>query len=666
MCTFTYTHLECGHRNRDHVDTNNCRYFARIDLHCQPDNPQHIERGTTVVTRKKDGLCDKCIREAQEEREIAALMREQREAAKAKQAEAEAYSKQQATREEKLRKARRRETARLIQEKLDREEAERLQKEEYDRVEQEAKVEKEFQIRQERMRREDKDARRETYAAAERRRKADEEEHERKQEEQAKKERVAARRKKEKTDLQEKLAKEEEIWQQRKYQERAELEAAQQAREEAEHQDELRRIEEEAARKRRQREDEDEAEHLQKEQAKGVRNAFKAANKGKRRDEETELNRYYKDGIERQERAVEEERERLARWQSDHAATEPWHKEQFERNEILRKGVHAREERKNQDRGADYTRNIAQDKAHPEARDRERKELEHKLAQQRTASEAKAVSATPGDLLPHAPKPPIEYNKMVGHVGAPEIGPYTLGNGRRAPLHESQKVPTQSNSPATPSLSFKPALSPMARLGGTVYSSPTDWKVQQPNVTSTPSTPDWKKNGHSRRGSRNIPPDEEPAMDPVLQRRLDAQRRKCEEEDATKAAMNGNATSEATQISTSTVPSLSNPNATAIPANPKSFQPQVPIRLTPPPLTRPKPALKPKPNNTGPVPTMPALRLPTRIRVDSAAGEGLAVSKEYDDESAWEESDRYTMRAQRLSQAEFDKQRRIGWAGDQP
>ena len=587
-------------------------------------------------------------------------MREQREAAKAKQADAVAYSKQQAAWEEEQRKARRLETARLIREKLDREEAERLQKKEYDRVEQEGKAEKEYQTKQECIRREDEEARRGRHAAAERRRKDAEEE-------QARKERTAARRKKEKADLQEKLAKEEEIWQQRKRQEKVKQDAAQQAREEAEHQDELRRIEEEAARKRRQREDEDKTERLREEQAKEARKAVKAANEGKRRDEEAELERRCKEDIERQKRVEQEERERLARRQSDDAEMDRWRKEQIERSEALKKRVHAREEQQKLDGEAECARKIAQENADSEARDREREELEHKLAQQRAASEARAVSATPTSLLPSAPKFPIEYNKMVGNVGAPEIGPYTFGNGRRAPLHESQKIPAQLKSPASPPPSFKPALAPVARLGGTIYSSPTDWKVQQPNVTSTPSTPDWKKNGHPRTGFKSLPLIEEPAMDPVLQRRLDAQRRKCEEEEeAAKAAMGGNATLKATPNVTSTVPSLANPNATTRSANPTCSPPQVQMKPTPPPPTKPKPTLLPKPNTTGPVPTILALKLPTRTRVDSAAAESLAVGKQCNDKSAWEEPDSYTIRAQRLSQTAFDKHRRVGWTGDQP
>lgn len=100
MCKFTYTHLECGHRKRDHIDTSSCTYFDQTSVHCQPDNREHKERGTTVLTVKRKGTCSDCLRAA-EEANLAFAIKESLEAA-----EKNKNAREEAIRAEKDRKER--------------------------------------------------------------------------------------------------------------------------------------------------------------------------------------------------------------------------------------------------------------------------------------------------------------------------------------------------------------------------------------------------------------------------------------------------------------------------------------------------------------------------------------------------------------------------------
>lgn len=63
-------------------------------------------------------------------------------------------------------------------------------------------------------------------------------------------------------------------------------------------------------------------------------------------------------------------------------------------------------------------------------------------------------------------------------------------------------------------------------------------------------------------------------------------------------------------------------------------------------------------------PSAPAADVATRVRVDSAvATPAVGTPTDDIDESAWDEPDSRTLRAQLLSQDKFGRQRRAGWSG---
>lgn len=478
-------------------------------------------------------------------------MRDQRKAAKANQTDAEVYSKEQAAWEEKQREARLRETAREIQERLDKE----MENQERER--------------------------------------------------QAEEDRENARRQKEINDLQDQLAKEEEAKRKRKLKQKAKEAAVQKEKAEAEHRENLRRIQEEAERKQRQQEIDDE------------------------------------DVIRKQAEIEETERQQKAH---------------SERNEALRKEIQAERDRKRQEDDAAHAEKLALKKAEDDRLKREEEELQRILAQRKAAGESNEPASPPNNPAPPTPKSPVDYSKMVGSVRAPEIGPYTIG-GRRVPIHESQKIPEQPKTPMTPAHKAGPA--PIARLGGIVQASPSsmEWKPPQASTPGTPCTPNWQKNPRPHSVSKGIPTPPEPAIDPVLAAKLEKRRAWEAENEAQEASKPPSGESEWAQVD---APKPTSPAPSSKPASPPLTKPLSPAG------TRPKPPVKPKriSSATSPQLPSPAAEMPTHVRVDSAFATPVLGSKTGEDDSAWDEPDSRTMRAQRLSQDRFGKQRRAGWSAE--
>lgn len=554
MCEFTYTFLECNHRKQDHIDTSSCEYFDRTGVHCQPDNPQQCrERGTTVTTRNRSGICDDCIRKAEQKR-------------------------------------------------LDREEGERLLKLDNER---------------------EKKARRER----------------------AEQEREEARRNKEIDDLRKQLAEQEKAKRELKQQKKAK-EAAAQA--EARHQDKLRLIKEEAERKQRQQDRDDEDERIRRKEFKKAREALEAANAHKKSEEEAEAA-----DLDRQQQELDARKAALQREEQAHA-----HKLKQAQDASHAQGLAKRKAK------------LLQDQLDLETQERAASELALHLARQKAAAEAQFEEQPPltpnPPTTPSTPHTPVDYSKLVGNVGLPTFGPYTIG-GRRAPMHASQNSPHESPSPASPPANFKPAPAPVARLGGIVHAAPgvMEWKPPATSIPTTPTTPHWQASPRPRAVSNRVP-SEEPVMDPVLQRRLSAQRRKCEVEEAAKREGLQTSTGvygDADVFSTHERPDAS-PASIVQPQTSATSPPPPPP--PPPPMTKPKPPVKPKrvSSSSSPQRTSPALEMPARIRVDSAAATPVLGNKTGDDESAWDEPDSRALRAQRLSQDKFAKQRRAGWSGE--
>ncbi|OSS44212.1 hypothetical protein B5807_11121 [Epicoccum nigrum] len=218
MCVFTYTHLDCGHRLQDHIDTGSCNYFEHTGVHCQPDSRQHRERGTQVLTRKRSGECADCrqkIQDGWDASELAAAVKASLAAAEKErmsQLKREQRYREDVERADQAEKARlARDRARLAQEDNDREAEREKRRKEERRARKEAEKEKK---RQEELRLADKEARR--------LRRADE-----------------RRRENEAAEMQARRAELEQAEHERKLQMRREEEAWYREREEAEHQQRL-------------------------------------------------------------------------------------------------------------------------------------------------------------------------------------------------------------------------------------------------------------------------------------------------------------------------------------------------------------------------------------------------------------------------------------------
>lgn len=172
MCIFTYTHLDCGHRKQDHIDTSSCNYFEHNGVHCQPDSRQHRERGTQILTQKRAGNCADCAQKIQngwDPKELAAAIKASLDAAGQ---DSDARRREQKRREdiqradqaEKARLARDR--TRLAQEQIDREAEKEGRRKEERRLRKEAEKE---QRRQEEIRLADEETRRQKRADQKRR-----------------------------------------------------------------------------------------------------------------------------------------------------------------------------------------------------------------------------------------------------------------------------------------------------------------------------------------------------------------------------------------------------------------------------------------------------------------------------------------------------------------
>ena len=418
MCIFTYTHLDCGHRQQDHIDTSSCTYFEHTGVHCQPDSRQHRERGTQVLTRKWSGECADCRQKIQDGWDASELAA----AVKASLAAAEKERTSQLKREQKYRedveradqaeKARlARDRARLAQEDDDREAEREKRRREERRARKEAEKEKR---RQEELRLADKEARR--------LRRADE-----------------RRRENEAAEMQARRAEMEQAEHERKLQMRREEEAWYREREEAEHQQRL---------------------QAEKDQLKA--------------------------------RQVREETEALERQRAAEAQREAALKQQLQQLQDEEARRHLTAE---QDAARRAQEELAAKKAANDA-------MERTLLAR--AIDQISPSSTPPPPAPSSKPVVLDPASLIGTHAPAEYGHMRIGN-RPVPLHPSQKHAHQlSSNPATPSTGRMP-LTPMARLGGTITSSPTAYTVHAPNAVGTPTTagatPQWKRSLLSRNNS---------------------------------------------------------------------------------------------------------------------------------------------------------------------
>ncbi|KAF1930272.1 uncharacterized protein M421DRAFT_418588 [Didymella exigua CBS 183.55] len=451
------------------------------------------------------------------------------------------------------------------------------------------------------------------------------------------------RRQQELAEAREQIAREDELEQERKRQEKVKKNAE---RKEAEHQESLRRLKEDADRKRAE------------------------DNKAERRRAAAEERRREESELERRQREINAQ------------------------NVALEKAAQEAEEG---EEDAEHAKRVAQMEADVKAAERE---LQRKLAQRRVVSETEPTSPTPTEqalplsrLTSPSTRSSVDYGVVIGHHGPQELGHGMLG-GRRIPLHESQKRPEPLKTPISPPIKRGPAA--INRLGGTIDSSPYDYKIQQPSLVATPGmpTPDWRKNARPTSASRSIPTPEPTGATFELEARL-AKRRAWEAEQEKLEA-------EKTEPDWEIVNQPA--NSSAIPTKPTSPALQAPTMSTSPPPTypvvpplahpklgfatpSPSPAIsKPKPpvpvkripSTSSPsqmpsIPTPPPLpSLPTRLRIDSAAPSPQVGSKRGDDwdDDESEDEDRFgndgawddkMTRKQFSAEDVFGEQRRKGW-----
>lgn len=385
--------------------------------------------------------------------------------------------------------------------------------------------------------------------------------------------------------------------------------------------DEIRRQEDldEIAREKRRKREEDrrEAEHQEK-----LRRKRDDAN---RRQAE-------RDEAERQEAA---EQQRI-----EQAEFERRQKEIEDQNQVL---ARAAQEAKDRDGAAERL-------ARMEAEEAAASELDRKLTQRRFASETQATPAPPPEQIrtkakPASPptKPTVDIAGVIGNHGSPELG-YGMIGGRRIPIHESQRRPEPLKTAAPPPVKRGPT--PISRLGGTIASSPHDYKIQQPSLVATPGTPtpDWKKNIRKTSVSTPVPAPESTGVDAELRARL-AKQRAWEAEQEKKAASDAHqendepdwevinkpisSTTPATPISPPptypVVPPLAHPKLeSASPALPAKRKPPVPVKrmssASSPSCPTPVSAQTAHASTHPSIPTPPPISsLPSRMRVDSAA-----------------------------------------------
>ena len=222
------------------------------------------------------------------------------------------------------------------------------------------------------------------------------------------------------------------------------------------------------------------------------------------------------------------------------------------------------------------------------------------------------LSQVASPLKPAEKPAPRTVDFSLPAIGGQNIGRFTVGT-RHMPIHPSQEIkePTTPKSPITPS-----SLSPIARLGGTIAPSIPTMRESRGPIIHTSSAP------HARAGLRNtsgprrqLPPRDEPYVDPKLKAVM-AKRRQWEEE---------------AEDTASNVPS------TLI--TPLQSASNIPTR------------------------TSTLTRLPTSgqspTHAESAASEVTGAAEE-----AWDEEDDKTIRAKRISRFDFNKNRRTGWGGD--
>ncbi|KAL1600442.1 hypothetical protein SLS60_006827 [Paraconiothyrium brasiliense] len=385
--------------------------------------------------------------------------------------------------------------------------------------------------------------------------------------------------------------------------------------------------------------------------------------------------------LERKKDAEHKERLRLQKAEHDRKLAE-------KANEARRLREAARKAQEVADEQIRYNREVGIEHQHEADEDRverEKEELNRKLAREKATEAAEAASPPPGNPTNLMPKTAVDYSTLVGHHGHQEIGHGMLGN-RRIPLHESQKRAEPTKPSTTPG--FKPAPSPMASLARPVQSSPTDYRIPQPSLTALPgtTTPDWKKNIHPRSGSNIMPAAELSGPTSELELRL-AKRRAWEAEQEKIEAEKTN--QERSEPGWHTVNKA--PNSAAAPSKPTSAAPQTPAISTSPPPTYPvvPPLAQPKmtsaspprtiaianppvsvkripsassPPSTSPIPTPPPMpSLPTRVRVDSAASSPRAGNKQNNEDDEWDEPDSHKIRKQFSPDDVFGEQRRKGW-----
>ncbi|KAJ4383213.1 hypothetical protein N0V86_001257 [Didymella sp. IMI 355093] len=520
MCKFTFTLLECGHRGRDHIDTSSCRYFKESKIHCQDDNPEHRRRsGGVTISKDTIRIPGKCVKCIRVEQEAVARAMEE----SIRTAEEEARRREERKRAED--KARRKQQREADEERANSIEKKRLTKDrqryEQNEVEQKKKRDAETRAADKRRHEEAGKTKRDAERKAERDAKLRQEKEDKKLDD--------ARRQRELAEVEEDIRIQDELEKERIRQQKVKRDSE---RQEAEHQESLRRKKKTADRERAER---DEAERRQ-------------VVAEERRREEAEL--------ERQQKEINEQNEALER---------------------------AAQEAEEGEEDAEYAKRIARMKADIEAGERE---LQRKLVQRRLASETEPISPPPTEQTlpvvrptPSSTKPAVDISEVIGHHGPQEIGHGMLG-GRRIPLHESQKRPEPPKTPVSPPVKRGPA--PINRLGGTIASSPHDYKIQQPSLVATPGTPtpDWKRSVRQASISRAVPTPEPTGPSSELASKL-AKRKAWEASQENEDADNVPVKSEPSWDPTN-APSSS----PSTPANPTSSAPQAPAYSTstsPPP-----------------------------------------------------------------------------------
>lgn len=147
MCKYTIYTAECGHPDEDHVDSKDCFYFQKTQVHCDRDNPALRDR-VVIKTRDREGICNGCFRIAQEKEEAAmrrdALKYQEQQRREAEEAEKQHNRAQQELRDKKWkedearREREKQEKKRREEERLRRERKAAKKQEDMDKAQQDA------------------------------------------------------------------------------------------------------------------------------------------------------------------------------------------------------------------------------------------------------------------------------------------------------------------------------------------------------------------------------------------------------------------------------------------------------------------------------------------------------------------------------------------------